>query len=282
MTELSENGKAAVEEIAHRHGMSPQAVSHMLKAVWAGNGRQAQFNHPEFGGMGQWSLGGMTMIGDMFNNGLKARVDGLCSELSGLVQDQSLFATPSSSQSQSQGHGSTSGTESSLFVQSSDGWPYELGQAASVGTQNDLRYAYFPAKRRLAIDKGGQITVYDTADHQISGFGQAQGGGQSLNFTSQHGQVKVSELRVVPQGGEKGEASSEDASMSAPPRREEEGAGDVTHEDIASKSSAQTTSTAMSDDQIFSCIEKLADLLDRGIVSQSEFDAKKAELLARL
>jgi hypothetical protein len=49
--------------------------------VAAGGGTLAQFNcnHPELGGNGQWMSGGMTMVGDMFNYGLKATVSGLCS-----------------------------------------------------------------------------------------------------------------------------------------------------------------------------------------------------------
>jgi hypothetical protein len=45
----------------------------------------AQFDHRELGGAGQWMPGGMTMVGDMFNHGLKAKVDGLCSELSQIL-----------------------------------------------------------------------------------------------------------------------------------------------------------------------------------------------------
>ena len=56
----------------------------LLTALVAGGGSQAQFNIPELGGMGQWSRGGMVMVGDMFNNALKARVDALCTELAGL------------------------------------------------------------------------------------------------------------------------------------------------------------------------------------------------------
>jgi hypothetical protein len=52
----------------------------------------AQFSHPELGGMGQWSMGGMIMVGDMFNNGLKARVDALCNDLSALLRGPSPFA----------------------------------------------------------------------------------------------------------------------------------------------------------------------------------------------
>ena len=165
-------------DIAARHGISSDAALHMLVAVSAGHGAQAQFNHPELGGMGQWSRGGMTMVGDMFNDGLKARVDTLCTELSGIVQQHRLFAVPVSSQSQSQG-GPPDLSGVSLFAQESSDWPADLGQPSSAGAQNDLRYAYFPDKRRLAVKVGGQTTVYDTGDHRISGFGQAQGGGRA-------------------------------------------------------------------------------------------------------
>ncbi|MGA2795255.1 MAG: SHOCT domain-containing protein, partial [Roseiarcus sp.] len=113
----------------------------MLGALAQGNGCQAQFNHPDLGGMGQWSQGGMIMIGDMFNQGLKHRVDALCSELAGLLNsDPSLRAADAGRvQSQSQGGGV------SLFVAGSGStgrwWPAELGSPASTGAQNDLRYA---------------------------------------------------------------------------------------------------------------------------------------------
>ena len=38
--------------------------------------------------------GGMTMVGDMFNYGLKAKVDGLCSELSQILATQPFVAIP--------------------------------------------------------------------------------------------------------------------------------------------------------------------------------------------
>ncbi len=253
MTALTEDGRRIVAEVAARHGVSADAATQMLLAVAAGQGTQAQFNIPELGGMGQWSLGGMTMVGDMFNNGLKARVDSLCSELSGLVRQPGVLA-PSQSQSQSQG---TPGH--SLFVQSSGGWPADLGQPASVGAQNDMRYAWFPERRRLAIDVGGRVTVYDTGDHRIGGFGQAQSGGQSLTFTSQHGLVRVADLPVAGDGA---------ASAPPPP--------------AAAPAAAAATPEGMSDDQVFGRIERLADLFGKGILTEAEFEAKKAELLARL
>ena len=87
MPELSAEGRGVLEEVAARHGVSPAAAETLLVALVAGGGTQAQFNVPELGGMGQWSRGGMVMVGDMFNNALKARVDALCSELAGLVGD---------------------------------------------------------------------------------------------------------------------------------------------------------------------------------------------------
>jgi hypothetical protein len=74
----------------------------MLISLMAGRGGMAQFKHPEFGGPGQWMSGGAIMISDMFNNVLKARVDGLCKELSALVRDEPGIAAVGTFQSQSQ------------------------------------------------------------------------------------------------------------------------------------------------------------------------------------
>jgi len=61
---------ANVGEIAKRHGFSEAAGQALADALRSGGGRQAQFNHPELGGMGQWSQGGMLMIGEMNNDEL--------------------------------------------------------------------------------------------------------------------------------------------------------------------------------------------------------------------
>ena len=78
-------------------------------------------------------------------------------------------------------------------------WPAELGHPSTLGGQNDMRYAYFPSKRRLAIFEAGKVTLYDTADHQIGGVSQQQsGGGRSeVVFTSQHGKIPLAKLKVV-------------------------------------------------------------------------------------
>ena len=60
----------------------------LLQALLNSKGTMAQFDHRELGGAGQWMPSGMTMVGDMFNQGLKAKVDGLCSELSQILATQ--------------------------------------------------------------------------------------------------------------------------------------------------------------------------------------------------
>jgi hypothetical protein len=76
-------------------------------------------------------------------------------------------------------------------------WPNDLGAPASCGSQNDVRYAFFPSSRRLAIEESGKVTVYDSGDHQISGVSQQQGSDRTLAFTSQKGDVKTNELKKV-------------------------------------------------------------------------------------
>lgn len=302
MPQLSPEGQAAINAISQRTGFSPDAVTSMLFSVIAGNGTMAQFNHPEFGGSGQWMAGGMTMVSDMFNNYLKGRVDGLCSELSNLVASQPGLTQTGSFQSQSQGGGysggysgggqwqtsggggfggnfggSVGGNQPSLFVPEASGgfnwWPADLGQPASTGAQNGVRYAYFPGARRLAIDLNGQVTVYDSLDHQIGGFSQQQGGSGSLTFTSQYGTVFVSNLPIV-SGAPQAPAQAPQASTYAPPP--------PAYDPPPQQPQSFSNAPPLGQSEVISAIEKLADLHAKGILSDQEFSTKKAELLSRL
>src|SRR5271154_7003593 len=99
MQQLTEQGRQRIDELAQRYSVSADAAMALLRALVNSNGTMAQFNHWELGGNGQWMLGGMTMVGDMFNHGLKAKVDGLCSELSQLLAQQPFVPVPRSSRS---------------------------------------------------------------------------------------------------------------------------------------------------------------------------------------
>ena len=180
--EESMNSEAQLDRLAAQHGFSPAAVRHLYEAIRAGNGTAAQFSHPELGGMGQWMRGGMMMIGDMFNQSLKGRVDALCSDLSALY-----FATPASAVSPPAGRG----------IAAAPWWPATLGVPAAYGGQNAVDYAYFPQVNRLAVRQGSRVTIYDTVGHQIGGFSQQQGATQELSFTSQRGMFPVSVLPVI-------------------------------------------------------------------------------------
>jgi hypothetical protein len=272
---LSEEGNRALKGIAERYGVSQGAVEHLLTAIIAGQTTQAQFNHPDLGGMGQWSQGGMIMVGDMFNNGLKAKISDICSELAALARNIDLLPPMASHQSQYQGN------TASLFVpnvfSSGNWWPEELGYAASTGAQNDLRYAFFPASHRLAIRLGDQVTVYDTKDHQISGFSQQQSGDQSLTFTSQYGLVRVADLEVVSPA--ESELEVIQAVDSTPPQVASELPPSTSQ---ASSSTVSPERRVPAEDDIFSKIERLAGLHSKGILTDLEFEAKKKELLDRL
>jgi len=103
MRKLTPAGQQLIEEVAKRHGCSADAAMSMLESVIRGNGSMAQFDHPEFGGSGQWMQGGMTMVSDMFNHRLKGQVQALYSDLSQLVANQPDLIRSGSFQSQSQG-----------------------------------------------------------------------------------------------------------------------------------------------------------------------------------
>lgn len=284
MRQLTPEGQQIINKLAQRYNFSPDAVFSLLQSVINGNGSMAQFNHPEFGGSGQWMRGGMIMLGDMFNNNLKNSVGELCQELSNLTANQPDLIQSGNFQSQNQGsqqqsnysgnqqqqNGSGSTGPVSLFVpppagSSGNWWPAGLQFPNSTGAQNNVRYAYFATIRRLAIEANGHVTLYDTLDHQISGFSQQQSIGGSVTFTSQYGVVDVNNLPVI---------SIDNVPVQISAQTEQ-----------ATSYSADNPVNRQSLNQeadIFAAIEKLVNLKDKGILTDNEYNAKKAELLGRL
>ena len=213
MPRLTASVRRRLARIARRYEVSEDAALAAFQAVSEGGGRMAQFHHPELGGGVQWMRGGMTMIGDMFNNALKARVDGLCSEVADLVAElpEESAAPAAGRQSQRQSSGSA-GRKSAAGAASGEvsfstadwdaaarprWWPEGLGSPAATGTQNDLAYAIFPEQRRLAIRFRGRVRVFDTGKHRITGISQQQSRDATLTFTSQEGTVRLDRLALV-------------------------------------------------------------------------------------
>lgn len=330
MQTLTDNGQRIINDMASRYGVSTDAIMCMLQAVTNGGGTMAQFNCQEFGGGGQWMQGGMTMVGDMFNYGLKSSVDNVCGELSRLLQQQeSIFVPvkkPQYSQSgqqqggggqqqgnfgsgqqqssgggfQQQGQGNGMGNNS-LFVSGGsfgNWWPDGLGSASSTGGQNNVRYAIFPGTHRLAVDINGQVTVYDTLDHNIGGVSQQQSGDSSVTFTSQYGLVRVADLPIVQpdgnvqeqqpisnsiqqpaqQSNQNNQSNQSNQSNQQQPSQSDQQSG----QQQPSQSNSMQSANNLAESDVFAAIEKLAGLKDKGYITEDEFFNKKSELLKRL
>lgn len=275
MTDLTDDARRILNDLAMRYGLGVPAVEDMARAVSRGGGTMAQFNIPELGGSGQWMAGGMTMVGDMFDHGLKARVDNLCAEIAAAMASGPFFKVPQT-------------------LSGPAWWPPELGQPASSGGQNGVRYAYFPRHRRIAVDAGPgtPVTLLDTKDHEIGGFGQQQSElGDSfagITFSSQNGQFSLSSLARV--------ASPEARPEPAPaPSRTIEPMAHMTPSPAAPPPVAAPLegtmppapprapeATRVGGADILGTIERLAALRDAGALTEDEFLRKKTELLDRL
>ncbi len=256
MKALTHEGRQKVDDIAGQYKLHPETVASLLKAVIQGNGTMAQFNIAELGGQGQWMKGGMTMVGDMFNNNLRVTVDKLCQDLAALVTTSILFEETEAKDDSYVHAGAPIG-------QVSTSWPTVFGNPTSTGSQNNFRYAYFGPVHRLVIEENGKRTIYDTKHHQISGISQQQGADSSHRFTSQDGAVDLNSLQVVSDPDKPSQPTPEiayDVTATADLR-----SGDQSPQDI-----------------IISTIGKLNVLFEKGQISEEEFKAKKEELLARL
>ena len=238
-----------VDRLTEQHAFSGDAVGAMIDAVGNGFGGMAAFDHPEFGGAGQWMRGGMVLLSGADDHRLRARVDALCEAIAA-----ELAGAPRAASLDPAGPNSIEGRAASAAIGASsrntNGWPAELGVPTAAGSQNGVRYAYFAAARRLAIDHGAGPAIYDTGAHQISGVAQQQSGAQgSLIFSSPLGPIDVERLPRV---------------------------------DRAAPVAPATSGADHGNDDILHSIERLGALRDRGLITEDEFTAKKSELLARL
>jgi hypothetical protein len=280
MQNLTSDGHQFVKNICSRYNLSFDAVIHMLISVQNGGGSMAQFNCPELGGGGQWMRGGMTMVGDMFNYGLKNTVDNLCNELSNGLNSMQIFPIIP-----------PGAPGSSVW------WPQNLGNPFSSGSQNNSRYAIF--NQRLAVDRGGKITVYNTLDHQIGGISQQQGNDNSMTFSSQYGTIPVSSLPIVSGPGEPmaqqvnfAQEPVQAPSNSMAPQQTVAPQQAVIPPTFEAQTPQQNLTGGpspnhqkandASSNEILALIEKLGQLKQAGILTEDEFQSKKIDLLNRL
>jgi hypothetical protein len=252
MQKLTPQGQNLVNDLCQRYNLSQDAVIYMIGAVNNGGGTMAQFSSPELGGSGQWMMGGMTMVGDMFNHGLKNTVDNLCTEISNALLRMQIFPQ------------APAGTR-----ESNQWWPphLNLGNPFSSGGQNNIRYAVFP--NRLAVELNGEVSVYNTLDNNIGGVSQQQGGNNSLTFSSQYGTISVASLPVVYGRGEASEAVQNNFATPV-------------ENTISEPLTNNTPIKNVASDAIIELIQKLSSLHDAGALTSDEFNTKKTELLNRL
>jgi hypothetical protein len=266
MQQLTPEGQNIVNDIAQRYNLSQDAVVCMLAAVNSGGGRMAQFNCPELGGGGQWMQGGMTMVGDMFNYGLKNTVNNLCAELSNALANTQMFpVVPAGS------------------ANSNQWWPVELGSPFSSGGQNNIRYAVFP--NRLAIQLNGQVTVYDTLDNNIGGVSQQQGGDSSLTFSSQYGTIAVNTLPIISGPGMPEQKQTNFAQPAPVSNQFDQSTNEIKNTNAPAPVPNNVNDANIdqsSTDGIIMLIEKIAKLHDAGALTDEEFNTKKSELLSRI
>ena len=75
-------------------------------------------------------------------------------------------------------------------------WPEDLGSPAASGAQDGMRYAVFPDRHRLLIERDGAVSTYDSGDHRIGGVAQSGGSGDPV-FTGPDGEVDLGALRKL-------------------------------------------------------------------------------------
>ncbi|MES1923996.1 SHOCT domain-containing protein [Salinisphaera sp. T31B1] len=271
MSRLPAEAQPHIETLAQRHGFSEDAITRLLAAVAEGQGRMAEFDHPEFGGPAMWMTGGMLMLTDSGNHALKAQVDAACNDVAALLAREpwlrAATIAPAARAGQHQYQSQRSGVpaytgERGVAAAGDRHWPADLGTPSVTGSQNGLHYAWFSQTCRLAVEDEQGLRLFDTGEYRVTGAAQQQSDGQGrFTLTTQYGPLNLAELPQV------GVASAGPSGATERPAEPTSEPGDARRS---------------GDEAIFAAIERLGELKERGLLSIEEFDAKKAELLARL
>ena len=300
MLQLTAQGWQRINDLAQRYGVSTDAVMALLQALINGHGTMAQFNHWELGGRGQWMQGGMTMVGDMFNYVLKAKVDGLCTELSQLLAQQPFVPLPLGSQSHWQGRqqqqqGGPPLTLTSTFASGLQGGPQQQQQGGYgspglfVGCTEVSMFVpaaqgssgnWWPSDLGFPSATGSQNNIRYAYFANARRLAVEINGHVTVYDTLDHQIGGVSQqqgagasLTFTSQYGTVPLASLPVVSI--------DGVAQNAPAQTATPAEPHPTETAQETD-IFAKIERLAELERKGILSQEEFAAKKSELLGRL
>ena len=163
----------SIAQIAQKHALSEEAVTHLFNQLSLGHGTQAQFNHPAFGGIGQWQ-NGMLMISDFSNHALKAKLTGIFAELVELYNQRggqpTIEAKPETN---------------------------TLGKPTMVATQNHLTVNYYQDRSLIVItdNQRNRAVTYSVAPHRLTGVSQQNQNNSlySLSFTNDKGQTLIVE-----------------------------------------------------------------------------------------
>ena len=144
-----------------------------------------------------------------------------------------------------------------------------------INALNNIRYAVFP--HRLAVELNGEISVYDTLNHNIGGVSQQQGGDTSLNFSSQFGTIAVTSLPIISGPGKIPSVPQTNFAVPDPIQND-----NSTPEAIEPVVNHEKIDNIDSSDAIIQLIEKLAKLHEIDVLSDEEFNSKKTEILSRI
>jgi hypothetical protein len=193
-----------IPSIAERYHVSLDAAREVERALRATGGRQAQFNHPDLGGAGQW-MPGMLMIHAGADRQLRMRVEGLLDEVAAVLRGSDT-AAPAALARDPDAPPALSRVD---LPAGESWWPAPYGHPAAHGCQSGIRYAWFPGRRCVLVQVGSRIDCYDTAGHQVHGVGQTsassvepqQGHSSQLVLTTASGEIPLDYLECVPVDG---------------------------------------------------------------------------------
>jgi hypothetical protein len=196
-----------ITNLAKKYGLPVEIVNQLAHEMQKTRGESIRFDIEYLGGKGRWKLNQSASVGNGFDAELNNFITDLCSDLSDQIRANTVDdnqddgddepTIPSRPRSKS-ALDDTIGI-APLSLKPNVWWPEDFGDEPDImGHIGELRYAYFPQRRRLVLRQGLRNRIFDTASFDIHEIVSGnESGFFNLIVLTNHGEFLLADFREV-------------------------------------------------------------------------------------
>jgi hypothetical protein len=196
-----------ISSLAKKYGLPSEIVQQLAYEMQKNRGEAVRFDIEYLGGKGRWKLNQSASVGNGFDVELNNFITDLCSDLSDHIRADAANVDDDDDDeaptipSRPRGNSALDDTIGipPLSLKPNVWWPEDFGDEPDMtGHVGEIRYAYFPQRRRLVLRQGLRNRIFDTANFDVQEIAVGtESGFFNLVVLTSHGDFRLGDFREV-------------------------------------------------------------------------------------